>query len=198
MTVAAISTHMTAEEFYEWGHLPENRDRIFELVDGKVIEMSRPGERRDATCMNVGALLWNYTRQRKQGHVCSNDTGIILCLDSADRFGPDLILNRAESTYRELKVQYSEELPLLAVEVLSPNDGWGKTTRRINHFLSLGIPRVWLLDPEEETITIYQPGQLPKVLHNSDELTDPEMLPDFRCNVNEFFDLPGEEKERPI
>ena len=35
---------MTADEFYEFVHQPENRNCIFELDRGKVVEMSRPGQ----------------------------------------------------------------------------------------------------------------------------------------------------------
>lgn len=36
------SNLMTAEEFFEHAHRPEDRDRVLELERGQVIELSRP------------------------------------------------------------------------------------------------------------------------------------------------------------
>ena len=75
---SVISKRLTADEFYEWTHRPENRDRHFELEEGEVVEMSRPGERHGTVCSNTSYLLVGYTRTIKKGNVTSNDTGIVL------------------------------------------------------------------------------------------------------------------------
>src|SRR4051812_760928 len=75
-TVAAKM--MTADEFFDWSHLPENRDRHFELERGEIVEISRPGERQGVVCGNAVGILGSYTRQRRRGYVCSNDIGLIL------------------------------------------------------------------------------------------------------------------------
>ena len=41
----ATPSLMTTEEFFDWAHLAETRDRHFELEDGKVVEMFLGGER---------------------------------------------------------------------------------------------------------------------------------------------------------
>lgn len=197
MSVATVQTRMTAEEFFEWVQQPENRDRHFELEQGEVVEMSRPGERHGFVCWNIGGILRAYIYARRQGYACSNDTGLLIELDPDTVRGPDLILYTKARSYRDLKIQYSSEPPTLAIEVLSPNDRWGSVLNRVLHFLNRGILLVWLIDPEAQTLTVCRPGQLPQVLDNGDEVTD-ELLPDFRCKVSEFFDLPGEEIPVPV
>ena len=81
---------MTAEEFFDWVHRPENRDRRFELDEGEVVEMSRPGERHGTVCANVAWILGSYIRQVKKGNVVANDTGIILQRDPDSVKGPDV------------------------------------------------------------------------------------------------------------
>jgi Uma2 family endonuclease len=77
--MATIQTRlMTAEEFYEWAHRPENRDKPFELERGEVVEMSRPGKRHGMICGNVAGILRNYAVQRQKGYVCTNDTGVVV------------------------------------------------------------------------------------------------------------------------
>ena len=50
----------------------------------------------------------------------------------------------------------------------------------------------WLLDPEDETLTIFMPKQEPIVLERDEEVANLKVLPDFRCKVADFFEMPGE------
>jgi Uma2 family endonuclease len=152
---------MTADEFFEWANRPENRDRHFELERGKVVEVSRPGERHGFICGNVTRILGNFRFQRRKGYVCSNDTGLVGERDPDTVRGPDVVLSNDVRRHDELETRYPDRLPALAVEVLSPNDQWGKVTQRINLFLTRGIPLVWLVDPGGRTVTVYRSGQLP-------------------------------------
>lgn len=183
---------MTAEEFYDWVHRPENRDRHFELEKGEVVEMPAPGRRHGTVCANVTGILWNYTRLRRNGNVCSNDAGLVLERDPDTVRGPDVALFLGAKKYAELEVKYPERLPELVVEVLSPGDRLGKMLRRINLFLERGVAMVWLLDPEAKNLAVWRPGQPHVVFEADEELTGFDVLPDFRCKVAEFFDVPGE------
>jgi Uma2 family endonuclease len=188
---------MTAEEFFDWANRSENRDRHYELVRGEVMEVSRPGERHGFVCFDVGRILGNYSFHRRRGYACGNDTGLILERDPDTVRGPDLLYYDEVRRFDELHVHYSTRLPNLAIEVLSPGDRWAKVTRRIAAFLARGIARVWLVDPEGRSVTVYRTNQLPLVFEGDDELTDEELLPGFRCRVAEFFYLPGEETPPP-
>src|SRR5438067_2378858 len=86
-----LSERLTAEDFFAWVHLPENRDRRFELEEGQVVEMTRPGEQHGYVCNNVGRILGNFTFSQGKGYVCGNDTGVVLVRDPDTVRGPDLI-----------------------------------------------------------------------------------------------------------
>jgi Uma2 family endonuclease len=183
----------TAEEFYDWVHQPENRDRRFELEAGEVIEMPPPGEVHGAVCANCTGILWNYSRQKRRGYVCSNDTGIILERDPDTVRGADIALYLDNRALSELSSKYAAYLPALAVEVLSPTDRIGKMLKRIHLFLAKGVQMVWLLDPESRSITVWQQGQTNHVVFEiGEELQGFALLPDFRCAVADFFVMPGE------
>ena len=81
--------------------------------------------------------------------------------------------------------------------MLSPNDKWGKVTRRIERFLGRGIAVVWLVDPEGRSVTVYRSNQFPQVFEGEDVLAGEPELPELRCRVAEFFFLPGEEEPTP-
>jgi Uma2 family endonuclease len=126
--------------------------------------------------------------------VCSNDTGLLLERRPDTVRGPDVFFYDEIGRYSDLEIRWPDKPPTLIVEVLSPNDRWGKVTRRLTEYLNRGTPLVWLVDPEDQTVTVYHSGQqIPQVFEGTDELTGNDVLPDFRCRVADFFYLPGEE-----
>jgi Uma2 family endonuclease len=194
MNPGAAKQRMNAVEFFDWCNRPENRDRHFELERGVVVEFPLAGERHGVVCCNVGVCLGNYTFRRRKGYVCGNNTGLILERDPDTVRGPDVFLYDQVRRYDDLNPRYSDQLPTLAVEVLSPNDKWSKVTRRVNQFLRQGVAVVWVVDPEERSVSVYRLNQLPQVFEGTDELTGEPELPGFRCRVADFFYLPGEEE----
>jgi Uma2 family endonuclease len=183
---------ITADEFYLWVHLPEHRDRHFELELGEIIEMPPPGERHGVVCGNVSWLLGNFVRQRNRGYVCTNDTGVIVETDPDTVRGIDVTVYDEARRYDELTPKYATHLPKLPVEILSPDDRAGKMLRRATQFLRVGIPLVWMIDPEDREVCIYRAGREPYVLDEKSEITGEDVLPQFRCSVSEFFRMPGE------
>jgi len=37
--------------------------------------------------------------------------------------------------------------PYICIEVLSPDDTWGRLQERLDDYLSLGVPNIWVIDP---------------------------------------------------
>jgi Uma2 family endonuclease len=48
------------------------------------------------------------------------------------------------------------EMPLLAVEILSPRQGTGTILEKIEAYFALGIKSCWLVDPLTQTVHVYQ------------------------------------------
>src|SRR5262245_26653031 len=182
---------MTAEEFFEWANRPENAGKWYELENGKVVEMPSPGVRHGTVCWLLNGIVFQYFSRRGSGHAVSNDAGLIVQRKPDTVRGPDLMLFLDVTRYDELEPKYTERIPSLVVEVRSPTDRHGKTLKRIEQYHKRGIPLVWLVDPEELTVTVYRPNEFPKVLDETDELNGNGVLPDFTCRVSELFTLPG-------
>ncbi len=189
---ATATALMTAAEFFDWLHRPENQGKHFELVRGEVVEVSRPGELHCLVCANVTWLLGNYARQRRKGRVLPNDAGILLARDPDTVRGPDVVFFDDVRPYDQLNPKFAEGLPALAVEVLSPNDRIGRVTRRITELLQAGIRLVWVIDPEARDVTVHRQGKDPHVFDATQELTGEDVLPDLRFPVAELFFVAGE------
>jgi Uma2 family endonuclease len=191
MSSGTATTPMTAEEFCDWVHRPENADHWFELVRGEVIELPPPNKPHGRVCINIGFLLETYVRQRNNGYVTSNDSGVILARDPDTVRGPDVAVYEDAGSYAELHPKYGEVPPRLAVEVLSPNDKVGKVVSKITDYLNGGVDLVWLVDPEACSVTVYRTGKSQYELKGDAELTGDDVLPGFHCRVADFFFVPG-------
>ncbi|MGC1276029.1 MAG: Uma2 family endonuclease [Planctomycetaceae bacterium] len=187
---------MTAEEFCEFVHRPENEGRWFELDEGKVIELPPSRVPHGFYAQNIGALLWIYARQRKRGYVCSNDSGVVLGRAPDTVRGPDVMFfDDGKSAAEIAATGYAEDPPVLSVEVLSPSD---RPARKVAQYLRAGVRLVWVVDPEIREVTVHRPDAEPQLLDADAVLSGGDELPGFECRVVEFFELPGGgEKTQP-
>jgi Uma2 family endonuclease len=190
-TATTATKRMTAEEFCDWVHQPEQEDKWFELVRGEAIELPSPTKVHGFICFSISRILGNFIYERGQGYITCNDSGVILERDPDTVRGPDVAFYEDANTFEELHPKYGEVPPRLAVEVLSPSDRLGKVMRKIMDYLRNGVELVWLIDPETRNVTVYRPNKEPFVVEENQELIGEELLPGFRCLVSDFFRLPG-------
>jgi Uma2 family endonuclease len=191
--MATVSTpKMTAEEFYAWANRPENEGRLLELDRGEVVEM--PPSKKGHGILNwiVIKLLTEYVARRGSGFLLTNDTGIIVERDPDTLRGADIMLFLRQPRPDDMQPHYVQDVPDLIVEVLSEHDRPNQIARRIGQYLRHGVPLVWVIDPEDHTLTAYQPNEIPNALGEQNELTGSGVLPDFSCRVADLFTLSGQ------
>jgi Uma2 family endonuclease len=171
MNTKTAMDRMTAEEFYEWVRRPENADRCFELLRGQVIEVPRPSNPHGRVCINVGLQLEEYAKRRGNEYLRSNDAGVILQRNPDTVRRPDVALYEDAPDSSNSQTGYGEIPPRLAVEVLSPSDNAGRVLSKITDYLTHGVRLVWLVDPEDRSVTVYRPDKSPYELEGDAELT---------------------------
>jgi len=183
---------LTADEFYEWCNKPENTERRFELVRGKVIEVPAPNKTHGVVCTNIIFALGLYIRQRFEGYITSNDSGTLLERDPDTVRGPDVAYFNDADSFAELHPKYGENPPILAVEVLSPSDRANRVLSKVEDYVNNGVQMVWLVDPDERTVRVFRPGLPSVTLSESQEIVGGDVLPGFSCKLSEFFLIPKE------
>ena len=78
--------------------------------------------------------------------------------------------------------------PDLAVEVLSPSDSITKTERRMPIYLSFGSRLALLVDPKNQTVRVYRPGESFELLRGDGFLSGNSVLPGFRVSPAKIFE----------
>ena len=136
-------------------------------------------------------LLWQFVIKRGRGRVCGQDSGLIVSEDPTTVRGPDITFFEHARKLDDANVGFITDIPLLVIEVLSPNDRMSRVNVRIAQYLRRGVALVWIVDPETHLVTTYRKGREHVTLDEAEELTGEDAIPDFRCNVAELFTLPG-------
>src|ERR1019366_3937912 len=74
---------------------------------------------------------------------------------------PDVTVAIDDAAMRE---QVRTTPPLIAIEILSPEDRWPRVTQRLQDFFTMGIVNIWVLDPAERTAFTFTEKGLERVM----------------------------------
>jgi Uma2 family endonuclease len=184
MSTAAQKKLLTAEEFFL---LPDPDDGSQqELVRGEIITMPPPGGMHGVSCNKVGRRLGNFVEEGDRGTVASNDTGFITERGPDSVRGPDVAYWSKEKL-PVVPVGYIEVAPDLLVEVLSPSNTWKQIRAKLKEYFAKGVRLVWVIAPEDRTLTIYRTLDEGRLLHETATVTGDEVLPGFTCRVSDLL-----------
>jgi len=82
---------------------------------------------------------------------------------------------------------YSTVIPELVVEVNSPADSYIKVLKKVNEWLKAGVIEVWLIDPEDRSIAVYDSSGNYRILDGNQVLEGGDILPGFKCKLDDVF-----------
>ena len=177
-----IAHLLTAEEAF-WLNPCER----WELVEGKIVEMSPVKKRHGRILVRLARRLEEHVEANRLGEVYAGDVGFILRRNPDTVRAPDLAFIRRERLPAVEEETFSSVMPDLAIEILSPSDRWTEVERKIAEYLQVGVASVWAVDPSREELRIYRPGQASITLGKHDQLEDPELLPGLKLQVAALF-----------
>jgi Uma2 family endonuclease len=92
---------------------------------------------------------------------------------------------------------FCEVCPDLVAEVLSPNDVTAEVTRKRREWLAAGARLVWIIDPEDQSVTAYPAGERPVVYQVADTLSGDPVLPGLVIPLADLFRLPTAPPPQP-
>jgi len=175
---------LTSEEFFL---LPDPGDGSQqELVRGEVVNMPLPGGKHGVTCSKVGRKIGVFVDAGPGGTVACNDTGFITERGPDSVRGPD-ISYWSKERLQVVPVGYIEISPDMLVEVLSPSNTSKHIRTKLTEYFARGVRLVWVIAPEDRTLTIYRTPDEGRLLHETARVTGEDVLPGFTCRVSELL-----------
>lgn len=183
MTTVATRT-MTAEEFF---HTEEPEPGRYELIKGEIVFMPPPGFRHGEVQMNIGFAIKTYLLTNRIGRVVT-ESGAITERDPDSVRGPDVSYYSQERLPLGTQVvTYHTQPPDLVAEVVSPDDTKKEMRAKVREYLAAGVRVVWVVDPDDLTVTVYTEPTRATVLEADAHLTAEDVLPGFSCRVADLF-----------
>ena len=169
------------EEIYSSGR--------YEIVYGEIKERPMPSPIHGRIQLKLGAKLLSHVEEHNLGAVYTETH-----FEFAEKLSrvPDVAFV-SFGRFPEAGEDESSRwhiAPDLAVEVISPTDDYEDVQEKITEYFTFGVKQVWIISPESKTLTVYYSRTNVKILTATDELTGEEILPGFRLNLSEIFQVP--------
>lgn len=168
-------------------------DYQLELENGK-ISIVGPS---DIVSSEVGACLigslYAWINSRRLGRLFDSAGGFIL--PDSNLTAPDVSFVSAKRLPRSIRY-FAEMVPDLVVEIKSQSDRIKPLQKKIKKYIELGAQVGILIDPDEETVTVYRLNSEPVELANDDLLTVPELFPGWEISISELWPPIFDEEEQ--
>lgn len=179
---------LTAEEFML---LPEPRDGgKMELVRGEVVTMSPVGGEHGGIAAEIASKLRRFCREHGLGD-SGVEVGYRLRRSPDHVLAPDVSFTTASRLPGgRFPPSFVDGPPTLAVEVISPSDRDVDIAAKVEDYLAAGAERVWVVRPEQQTITVHRPGGDAHTYRSGATLTSDDAAFDvegFELRIDDVF-----------
>jgi Uma2 family endonuclease len=171
---------VTLEQFTEFVYLPENASRVFELINGEIVEKMPGRATNSAISATLIGLAFSFCKQHQLPCVITGEHGTYSVL------GHPLAPDFAYRT-QPLTGAYPEpEPPLWVAEVISPTDEPGRIAAKRQIYLQAGI-LYFEVYPDDQAVDVYAPGQPPRRHVVEDVIDLGSLIPGFTLGVQDIF-----------
>lgn len=183
--MSAERTGVKVEAFEQFLRQLENRDRLFELIHGEIVEKMVTREH-GILAANIATELNLYLRGNRIGRVAVETHHRPADSDENDRL-PDVsvVCDMQRPVERE---GAALSMPDLVVEIRSPDDSIKSMREKARFYLAHGSRMVGLVLPDKRLLEIYTPIE-EQVLTIGDTLQGGGVLPGFATPVSHIFEM---------
>lgn len=184
--MATVETKpITAEEFFR---MPDPNDGSkLELVQGEIVAMPGPGFEHGEVQLTVGMLLKQYAKPLGLGRVVT-ESGVVTERGPDTVRGPDVSFISKDRLALDARVTGYPDRPAdLCVEIVSPSNSMRQLKAKAKEYLFAGVRLVWIVDPEDRTVTVITDPLESRTLEADATLDGGPVLPGFSCKVADLF-----------
>jgi Uma2 family endonuclease len=175
------------QTFDEWVLMPENAERLFELINGEIVEKLPTSPYASYIAHLIAFYIEGFLREVKlEGYVTDGQGGYMV---NGERYAPDVAYISKERQPKLSRQGYNPNPPELAVEVEFPTSVESERRLRLKILNYLAADTVvWVVYPEMREVEIYLPGQPVQVLTGDAVIEGGTTLPGFTLALSMIFE----------
>jgi len=180
--MATAPTQTTLEEFLK---LPEEKPAL-ELVDGVISQKVSP---RGRHAVLQGALTERLNRTGLASRSARAFPELRVTFAGAS-YVPDVAVYRWQRIPVDARGRVADnfvEPPDIAIEIVSPEQSVNALVRRCLWYVANGVQIALLVDPGDESVLAFQPGNRASAWRGSERIDLHEVLLDFDLTVEQLF-----------
>lgn len=183
MITAASDVVYTPEDLLA---MPEGHR--YDLIDGRLVKRAM-GAQSSCIAAILIHLLNQHARAQNLGLVFATDCGYQIFSDHPNRVRyPDgSFIRRGRLPDDRPPAGHVRVRPDLVIEVVSPNDTACEVDTKIEEYLQVGVPLIWVIFPGTQRVMVYRGAGPISRLGAADELAGEEAVPGFTCRVADLF-----------
>ena len=178
----AVREKATLEDFKQFVNQDENAGRLFELINGEIVEVM-PGRTSNSQIHDViVAAVRPFCKTHDIPCYTSSADGAYNVLGHV--FAPDFAYKRTP-----MSDDYPDPTaPLWVVEIISPTDKAEDIRSKRQIYRQAGI-LLWEIYPQDQSVDVYSPGQPMRTYGIEETLDGGSVLPQFTLSARELFEM---------
>ncbi len=160
----------------------------FELIDGRLVERNM-GAKSSAITTRLLSWLGIRVDADQLGFLFGSEAGYQIFPDRPNRvrFADGSFIARGRLPDDHIPGGHLRIVPNLVLEGISPNDLAYEVEAKIEEYMQVGLPLLWVIYPDTRSIYVYRQDGSVRRLNGADELTGEDVIPGFSCRVEDLF-----------
>ncbi len=175
-------TQLTLDEFLERSETKP----ASEYVDGQIYQKPMPQGEHSILQTRLSKAI-NQVGESQQLALALTE---LRCTFGGRSIVPDISVFEWQRIPRKANGRIANKFeipPDWIIEILSPDQSPSRVIDKIIFCLKQGTKLGWFIEPEDESVMVFQPNQLPDVKYDTEKLHILELLGDWQLSVAEVF-----------
>jgi Uma2 family endonuclease len=178
----------TKAEFYEFIQMPQQANRVFELINGEIHEKMPSFGYSSGTRARLTTFIGMYLLNNDIAFFTDVQGGYDI--DHENTFAPDVGIILKSRLAALPTDQFIPLVPDFVIEVVSPSDQKdykNRIEKKLNKYIEAGVMLIWYVYPDRKQVEVYKRGQPVQVFGVDDTLDGGDVLPGFTLRVSDIF-----------
>jgi Uma2 family endonuclease len=185
-----VTTTLKSYSFAEYCHYDDNTDNRYELVDGYLEIMTPPSFRHLLIADKLKEILNQEIKRQQKSLICLSELGVRTGWKKS-RIADLAVICRSQIIDSLEKRAICEILPLLVIEIVSPDSIQRDYRYKRSEYAAVGIAEYWIVDPLEQKITVltFNEGLYDEQVFLGKTAIASNQFPELKITVNEILTI---------